>query len=67
MNEIILTAWIMTSPYKMRRFDMIFESMSACLAVEDSFRIPIPRRNIQDIFWYGGGEGFSWLGCREVV
>jgi len=60
MNEIILTAWLMNP---LRRFDMVFETMQACKAVENSFRIPITLRKPVDIFWYGGGEGFMWWPC----
>ena len=64
MNEFILTAYLMTSPYQLDRIDMVFESLSACLAVEDSFRIQIPLRSVEDIFWHGNGGGFAWVGCR---
>jgi len=63
----ILTAWLMISPYQLQRFDMFFESMEVCKLVENSFRIPIPRRSPEDIFWKGGGVGFPWAGCREAV
>ena len=62
----IITAWIMISPYQLEKIDMFFQSMAVCKVVEDSFRIPIPRRSPEDIFWYGNGQGFAWMGCREA-